>query len=80
MNRICNICTLEKDANNYMKNRTVCKSCYNENRRKNNDFTLIQNQQPKIDMINSNNDNNSNVSTFENQAYVVIDTGNVGKP
>ena len=46
MNRICNTCNIEIDENNYLKDRTVCKSCYNKNRRKNN---LIQNQQPKRD-------------------------------
>ena len=62
-----------------MKDRTVCKSCYNKNRRKNNNDTLIQNQQPKIAKINKNNDNNPNVSTFENHAYVVIGPRDVGK-
>ena len=59
-----------------MKDRTVCKSCYNENRRKNNNNPLIQNHQPKIDKINNNNDN---VSTYENHANVVIGPRNVGK-
>ena len=39
--------------NNYLKDRTVCKSCYKNNRRKN------KNQQPKIDKVNNNNNNNS---------------------
>ena len=65
MNRICNICNVEMDGYNYLESRTVCKSCYNKNRRINNQKTLIQNQQPNIDKINNNNnnDNNSNVST-----------------
>ena len=41
MNRICNTCSIEIDDDNYLKDRTVCKSCYNKNRRKN--------QQPKSD-------------------------------
>ena len=57
-----------------MKDRTVCKSCYNKTRRKNNN-----NQQPKIYKTNINNDNNHNVSAFENHAYVVIGPRNVGK-
>ena len=40
---------------------------------------LFQNQQPKIDRINNNNDNNPNVSTYENHAYVVIGQGTVDK-
>ena len=62
-----------------MKDRTVFKSCYNKNRRKNNNITLIENKQPKIDEINKNNDNNQNVSAYENHAYVVIGPRNVGK-
>ena len=61
------------------KNRTVCKNCYNKNRRKNNKITFIQNQQTKIDKINNNNDNNPNVSTYENLPYVVFGPKNVGK-
>ena len=64
------------DENNYLKDRTVCKSCYNTNRRKNNSNTLFQNQQPKIkNVLNIN----PSVSTYENHAYVVIGPGNVGK-
>ena len=59
-----------------MKDRTVCKSYYNKKRRKNNNKNLIHNQQPKI---NSNNDNNPNVLTYENHAYIVIGPRNVGK-
>ena len=62
-----------------MEDRTVCKSCYNKNRRQINNNTISQNQQPKIDEINNNNDNNLNVSTFENHTYNVIGPRNVGK-
>ena len=78
MNRLCNTCNIERHEDNYLKDRTVCKSYYRKNRRKNNN-TLIQNQQPKIDKINNNNDNKPNVSTYENHAYVVIGPRNVGK-
>ena len=44
MNRICNTCNIEIDEKNYLKDRTVCKSCYNKNRRKNNNDTIINNQ------------------------------------
>ena len=71
MNRICNTCNIEIDKNNYLKDRTVCKSFYNKNRRKNN---KKQNHHPKIDKINNNN-----VSTYENHAYIVIGPRNVGK-
>ena len=57
------------DENNYLKHKTVCKSCYNKNRRKKIDTTT---QQPKIDKI-------SNVSRNENHACVVVGPRNVGK-
>ena len=69
------------DENIYLKHRTICKKCHNENRRKNNIPTKTENeidttpQQAKIDKINNNN----NVSTFENHACVVIGPWNVGK-
>ena len=64
-----------------MQDRTVCSSCYNRHRRKNNKNTLIQNQQPKIvlDKNNKNNVNNPSLSTFESHAYVVKGPRNVGK-
>ena len=68
------------DENNYLKHRTVCKKCHNQNRRKNNNNTITENeiditpQQPKIDK-NINN----NASTFENRANVIIGPRNVGK-
>ena len=41
------------DKNNYLRARTVCKSCYKKNRRRNNNNnTLIQNQQSKSDNNN----------------------------
>ena len=68
------------DENNYLKHRTICKKCHNENRRKNNNNAITENgidttpQQPKIDKII-----NKNVSTFENRANVIIGPRNVGK-
>ena len=49
MNRICKTCNIETDKNIYLKDRTVCKTCYNKNRRKTNINTLIQSEQPKSD-------------------------------
>ena len=75
MNRICNTCDIEIDENNYMRDRTVCKSCYKKNRRKNNK----QNLQPKIEHVNNNNYINISVPVYENHACVVIGPRNVGK-
>ena len=35
MNRNCSACYIKIDINNFKKNRTVCKTCYNKNKRKN---------------------------------------------
>ena len=65
--------------NNYKKARTVCKSCYNKSRRKNNINTLPPNknntsyQQPNIENVNID------ASTYENNRHVVIGPSNVGK-
>ena len=80
MNRFCNTCNIEIDENNYLKDRSVCRSCYNKNRRKNNNKTITQNQQTKIDKINNNNDNNPEVSTYENHAYDAIGPKTLVKP
>ena len=80
MNRNCSACNINIDGNNYLRHRTICKKCHNENRRKNNINTITENeidstpQQPKIDKINNNN-----VSTYENHANVNIGPRNVGK-
>ena len=46
----CSACNIKLDINNYKKDRTVCKDCYNKKKRKNN---LIQ--KPKIENGNNNN-------------------------
>ena len=80
MNRKCSICNIKIDENNYLKHRTTCKKCHSENRRKIINNIVIQNeivttpQQPKIGKIN-----NSNVSTYESCANVIIGARNVGK-
>ena len=81
------------DINNYKKDRTVCKTCYNINKRKNNNNTPTLNkiktsyQQPIIENVKSkknlkiknNKDINPNISAYENRANVVIGPRNVGK-
>ena len=80
MNRNCSICNIKIDKNNYLKHKTVCKSCYNKNRRKNIKIEKeihTKPQQQKID--NVNDPNNNIVSKYENHRYVVIGPSNVGK-
>ena len=73
------------DINNYKKDRTVCKTCYNRNKRKNNNDTSPSNkinisyQQPNIENVNNNKDDNLNVLTYENHRHVIIGPSNVGK-
>ena len=77
MNRNCTACNIKIDINNYKKDRTVCKTCYIKNKRKNNFNTLPPNK--NNENIDNNKDNNPNLSTYENRANVVIGPRNVGK-
>ena len=66
-NKNCSACNIKLDINNYKKDRTVCKDCYNKKKRKNN---LIQ--QPKIE-----NDNNSDRTllvgpSFSGKTYLML--------
>ena len=66
------------DINNYKKDRTVCKTCYNKNKRKSNIDTLPPNKNNN-ENVDNNKDNNPNLSTYENRANVIIGPRNVGK-
>ena len=85
MNRNCTECNIMIDINNYKKDRTICKSCYNINKRKNNVNFLPPNknntsyQQPNFENVDKNKDNKPNLSTYESRANVVIGPRNVGK-
>ena len=39
---------MKLDVVNYLKNRTVCKTCYKKNRRKNNNNSSHHNQKSKL--------------------------------
>ena len=79
--RKCTVCNVEIDEDNCKKDRTICKNCYNKNRKKYNsnekkrktDDSMNTIEKPKIDNVNNN------VSTFENHRHVVIGPSNVGK-
>ena len=79
MNRNCSACNIIIDINNYKKDRTVCKSCYNINKIKNNNIVLTPNKNIENVDNNNNKDNNPNLSSYENRANVVIGPRNVGK-
>ena len=79
MNRNCTACNIMIDINNYKKDRTVCRDCYNKKERKNNFITLPPNknntfyEQPIIENVNNK------VSEFENHRHVIMGPRNVGK-
>ena len=79
MNQNCTACNIMIDINNYKKDRTICKTCYNIKKRKKKISTLPPNknntfyQQPNIENVNKN------VSTCENHRHVIIGPSNVGK-
>ena len=72
MNRNCSACDIIIDINNYKKDRTVCKTCYNKNKRKNN----IENVNKKFSDFENVN---KKLLDFENHRHVVIGPSNVGK-
>ena len=67
------------DINNYKKDRTVCKTCYDKNKRTNNINTLPSNKNIENGNNNNNKDNNPNVLIYENPRHVIIGPSNVGK-
>ena len=79
------MCKRKKHENIYKEDRTVCKSCYNEQKRKNDYNTLIR--ESKSDNVNNKivfpekqkHENKFNFSTFENHVCAIIGPGNVGK-
>ena len=78
MNRFCNTCNIKIDENNFLKERTVCKSCYNKNRRKNNKNNIIRSQQPNVENF-GNFDKNPIVLAYASHRKVIIGPSNVGK-
>ena len=68
-NKNCSACNIKLDINNYKKDRTVCKDCYNKKKRKNN---LIQ--QPKIGNANNNNNNRTLLvgASFSRKTYLML--------
>ena len=58
MNRNCSACDIMIDINIYKKDGTVCKTCYNKNKRKNNDTLPTKKintsyQQPNVENVNN---------------------------
>ena len=75
-NKNCSACNIKLDINNYKKDRTICKECYNKKKRKND---LIQNeittshQQPKPENDNNNNNRTLLVGpSFSGKTYLML--------
>ena len=76
-NKICSVCNVKLDVNNYKKDRTVCRDCYNKKERKNN---LVQNeitishQQPIIQNGKNNNNNRTLLvgPPFSGKTYLML--------
>ena len=87
-NKNCSACNIKLDKNNYKKDRTVCRDCYNEKKRKNNVNTLPPNKsntsyhQPFIENVNTpqqskieNNNNNRTLlvgPSFSGKTYLML--------
>ena len=74
----CFVCDIKIDVNKCKKDRKICKSCYNINRKKYNNNKKVVNsvnnlEKPKIDSVNNI------VSKFENHRHVIIGPSNVGQ-
>ena len=75
-NKNCSACNIKLDINNFKKDRTVCRDCYNKKKRKNN---LVQNEitishQPKIENDSNNNNNRTLLvgPSFSGKTYLML--------
>ena len=76
----CSACNIKLDINNYKKDRTICRDCYNKKKRKNNINTLppnkiIENDNTPQKSINENNKNNRTLlvgCSFSGKTYLML--------
>ena len=78
-NKNCSVCNIKLDINDYKKDRTVCKDCYNKRKRKNNlveNEIIISHQQPKIENGNNNKNNRTLLvgPSFSGKTYLMLKT------
>ena len=74
-NENCYACNIKLDKDNYKNDRPICKNCYNEKKRKSkNNNTLIQNQQPRNDNVNTINNNRKLLvgSSFSGKTFLML--------
>ena len=73
-NKNGSVCNIELDINNYQKDRTVCKDCYNKKKRKNK-ITISHHQQQQPIIENGNNNNNRTLlvgPSFSGKTYLML--------
>ena len=75
-NKNCSVCNIKLDINNYKKDETVCRDCYNKKKRKNK-ITLSHHhhqQQPIIENGNNNNNNRTLLvgPSFSGKTYLML--------
>ena len=77
-NKNCSACNIKLDINNYKKDRTVCKDCYNKKKKRKNNLVqneiTISHQQPIIEHDNNNNNNRSLLvgPSFSGKTYLML--------
>ena len=72
-NKNFSACNIKLDKDNYKKDRTNCRNCYNRKKRKNNNNTRIQNQQTKKDNVNTNKNRTVLVGpSFSGKTYLML--------
>ena len=79
-NKNCTACNIKADKDNYKKNRTICKNCYNRKKTKNNNESLIQNKitafhkQLKINIVYNHRSNRTLLigPSFSDKTYLEL--------
>ena len=73
-NKNCSACNIKLDIKNYKKDRTVCKDCYNKEKRKNK-ITISHHHQQQPIIENGNNNNNRTIlvgPSFSGKTYLML--------
>ena len=71
-NKNCSTCNIKLDINNYKKDRTVCRDCYNKKKRKNK-ITIPHQQQPIIENGKYNDNRTLLVGpSFPGKTYLML--------
>ena len=71
----CSARNVKLDKDNYKKDKTICKKCYNESKRKNKSKNnLIQSQQAKSHNVNTNKNNRTVLvgCSFSGKTYLML--------